>query len=63
MLRDPFRAPGDAALALLGWVTGHLRRRPDPAAEHRLRAMFAELDQELAAALGDRCPAALPGSA
>ena len=63
MLHDAFRAPGDAALALLGWVTGHSRRCPDPAAECRLRTMFAELDQELATALGDRCPAALPGSA
>ena len=62
MLNDAFRSPGDAALALLAPVTGHLRHRPDPAAERRLRAVFAELDRELAAALGDRCPAALPGS-
>jgi hypothetical protein len=35
-------------------VTGYLRRRPDQAAEYRLRLMFAELDEELAAILGDR---------
>jgi hypothetical protein len=35
-------------------VSGHLRRRPDPACESALRAAFAELDAELAAILGDR---------
>jgi hypothetical protein len=47
-------APGDAAFALFAPVTGHLRRRPDPEAESKLRALFAELDRELAAILGDR---------
>jgi hypothetical protein len=35
-------------------VTGHLRPRPDPAAEQALRAAFAELDRDLAEILGDR---------
>ncbi len=35
-------------------VSGHLRRRPDPACESALRAAFAELDAELAVILGDR---------
>jgi hypothetical protein len=35
-------------------VSGHLRRRPDPACESALRAAFAELDAELAAILGNR---------
>jgi hypothetical protein len=41
---------GHAALT----VSGHLRRRPDPACESALRAAFAELDAELAEILGDR---------
>jgi hypothetical protein len=41
---------GHAALT----VSGHLRRRPDPACESALRAAFAELDAELADILGDR---------
>jgi hypothetical protein len=41
---------GQAALT----VSGHFRRRADPAFERRLRAAFAELDAELAAVLGDR---------
>jgi hypothetical protein len=40
----------DAALT----VTGYLRRRPDPAVEHALRAAFADLDRDLAGILGDR---------
>jgi len=35
-------------------VSGHLRRRPDPACERALRAAFAELDSELAVILGNR---------
>ena len=35
-------------------VSGHLRRRPDPACESALRTAFAELDAELAAILGHR---------
>ena len=35
-------------------VSGHLRRRPDPACESALRAAFAELDAELAVILGNR---------
>jgi len=35
-------------------VSGHLRRRPDPACESALRTAFAELDAELAAILGNR---------
>ena len=35
-------------------VSGHLRRRPDPACEKALRAAFAELDAELAAILSTR---------
>jgi hypothetical protein len=35
-------------------LSGHLRRRPDPACESALRAAFAELDAELAAILGNR---------
>ena len=35
-------------------VSGHLRRRPDPASESALRAAFAELDAELAVILGNR---------
>jgi hypothetical protein len=47
---------GNAALT----VSGHLRRRPDPACESALRAAFAELDAELAEILGDRvCPGLL----
>ena len=46
-IRDLF---GDAALT----VSGHLRRRPDPACESALRAAFAELDAELSEILGDR---------
>jgi hypothetical protein len=37
-------------------VGGYLRRRPDPATEARLRALFADLDSELAAILGDLQP-------
>ncbi len=37
-------------------VTGYLRPRPDPAAEHALRAAFAEFDRDLAGILGDRTP-------
>lgn len=45
-------------LALQGalTVTGHLRRRPDPAMEQALRAAFTNLDKELAEILGDRTP-------
>jgi hypothetical protein len=35
-------------------VSGHLRRRPDPACESALRAAFAELDAELELILSDR---------
>jgi hypothetical protein len=35
-------------------VSGHLRRRPDPACESALRSAFAELDAELAVILGNR---------
>jgi hypothetical protein len=35
-------------------VSGHLRRRPDPACESALRTAFAELDSELAAILVNR---------
>jgi hypothetical protein len=35
-------------------VSGHLRRRPDPACESALRAAFAELDAELAVILSNR---------
>jgi len=35
-------------------VTGYLRPRPDPAAEQKLRAAFAELDRDLAEILGNR---------
>jgi hypothetical protein len=37
-------------------VTGYLRRRPNPAAEHALRTAFATIDRELAEILGDRTP-------
>jgi hypothetical protein len=56
MQHKALRAPGGVTLALFGPVTGHLRRRPDKATERRLRAMFAELDKELTAVLGDRRP-------
>ena len=46
-VRDLF---GHAALT----VSGHFRRRPDPACESALRTAFAELDAELADILGDR---------
>ena len=35
-------------------VSGHLRRRPDPACEIALRAAFAEIDAELAVILRNR---------
>jgi hypothetical protein len=35
-------------------ISGHLRRRPDPACESALRAAFAELDAELEFILSDR---------
>lgn len=35
-------------------VTGYFRPRPDPAAERLLRAVFSDLDRELAEILGDR---------
>jgi hypothetical protein len=35
-------------------ISGHLRRRPDPACERALRAAFAELDAELELILSDR---------
>lgn len=35
-------------------VTGYLRPRPDPSAEHALRAAFTDLDKELAEILGGR---------
>jgi hypothetical protein len=37
-------------------MTGHLRRRPDPAVERALRTAFAEVDRELAGILGHRTP-------
>ena len=37
-------------------VTGHLRPRPARSVEDALRAAFAELDNDLAALLGDRNP-------
>jgi hypothetical protein len=37
-------------------VSGYLRRRPDPAVEHALRAAFADFDRDLAGILGDRTP-------
>jgi len=37
-------------------VTGYLRRRPNPATEHALRAAFVTLDRDLAEILGDRTP-------
>lgn len=37
-------------------VTGYLRPRPDPAAEHALRTAFTDLDKELMEILGDRTP-------
>ena len=37
-------------------VTGYLRRRPNPAAEHALRTAFATLDRDLGEILGDRTP-------
>jgi hypothetical protein len=40
-------------------LTGHLRRRPDPAVECQLRTAFAEFDRDLAEILGDRTPAHL----
>jgi hypothetical protein len=46
------QASADAALT----VTGYLRPRPDPALEDTLRTALADLDQELAAVLGDRTP-------
>jgi hypothetical protein len=38
-------------------VGGYLRRRPDPATESTLRTLFADLDNELDAILGDLQPA------
>jgi hypothetical protein len=45
---------GDFVAHVAHTVSGHLRRRPDPACESALRAAFAELDAELAAILGNR---------
>jgi hypothetical protein len=42
-----------SARAILS-LTGHLRARPDPWLESRLRAAFAEFDRELALILKDR---------
>jgi hypothetical protein len=39
---------------------GYLRRRPDRATESKLRALFADLDNELVAILGDLQPAGMP---
>jgi hypothetical protein len=54
--RRPAELCGQTALT----VSGYLRRRPDRAAETRLRAAFSELDRELTAVLGDRPPARRP---
>jgi hypothetical protein len=35
-------------------VSGYLRRPPDRAAENTLRAVFADIDRDLAGILGDR---------
>jgi hypothetical protein len=35
-------------------VSGYLRRPPDRAAENALRAVFADIDRDLAGILGDR---------
>jgi hypothetical protein len=45
---------GDFVAHVALTVSGHLRRRPDPACERALRAAFADLDAELDAILGDR---------
>jgi hypothetical protein len=45
---------GDFVAHVALTVSGHLRRRPDPACESALRAAFAELDAELAVILGTR---------
>jgi hypothetical protein len=45
---------GDFVAHVALTVSGHLRRRPDPACESALRAAFAELDAELAVILGNR---------
>ncbi len=45
---------GDFVAHVALTVSGHLRRRPDPACESALRAAFAELDAELAVILGSR---------
>jgi hypothetical protein len=37
-------------------VSGYLRRRPDPAIEHALRAAFSNLDEELEEILAGRTP-------
>jgi hypothetical protein len=54
------RLVGTAAWRLLAeaalTVTGHLRRRPDPAAERALRTALTDFDEELAQILGDRTP-------
>lgn len=53
---------GLSARAILT-LSGHLRARPDPWLESRLRAAFADFDRELAAILHDRACPARPGSA
>jgi hypothetical protein len=45
---------GDFVAHVALTVSGHLRRRPDPACESALRAAFAELDAELAVILDSR---------
>ena len=45
---------GDFLAHAVHTVSGHLRRRPDPASESALRAAFAELDAELELILSDR---------
>ena len=48
--RNLRRLLAQATLAL----SGHLRPRPDKAMESALRTAFMQLDEELAAVLGDR---------
>ena len=48
--RDVRKLCAQAALT----VTGYLRPRPDPAFENALRAVFADIDKDLAGILGDR---------
>jgi len=49
--REAISTVADVSDRTLTWANGHLRPRPEPWLEDRLRSAFAEIDRDLAAIL------------